>query len=123
MPEKIMIVEDEPDILKVTAFRINKAGYETVLAKDGREALDKAAEEKPDLILLDYRIPVLDGAEVFVELRKDPDLSGIPVLFLTASRGNEDLLVKMEQIGAEHCMIKPFDPEELMAKIKELLKG
>jgi two-component system OmpR family response regulator len=118
---KILIVEDEPDILKVTNFRIKKAGYETVMAEDGKEALDKAAEERPDLILLDYRIPVMDGAEVFVELRKDPELSKVPVLFLTASRGNEDLLARMEQIGAEHCMIKPFEPDQLIAKIKELL--
>ncbi len=121
MSKKVLIVEDEPDILKMTQFRMKKAGYETVVATDGQEALDKVKSESPDLILLDYKLPVMDGVEVYLKLKEDEALSKIPVVFLTASRGNLDLINKMNEIGAKHSIIKPYDPEELLAKVKQLV--
>ena len=121
MPKKILIVDDEPDVLKVTEFRVKKAGYQTVTAVDGQQAVDKAASEKPDLILLDYKLPILDGGEVYVMIKGDEALKHIPIVMLTASKGNEDLIAKMKEIGAEHSIIKPFESEELLAKIRELV--
>ena len=119
--KKILIVDDEPDILKAVVFRIKKAGYETVLATDGQEGLEKARAEKPDLILLDWRLPVMNGGEVYQHLQSDNDLKGIPVIILTASRESEDLAVRMREIGVEHVLTKPYEPEELLAEIEKLL--
>ncbi|MDP8299418.1 MAG: response regulator [Candidatus Tantalella remota] len=119
--EKILIVEDEPDILKMTEFRIKKGGYETVVALDGETALEKAQSERPDMIVLDYKLPGIDGVEVYKRLKGDDELKEIPVLFLSASRGNVDFLDKMEEIGAEYSMIKPYEPLELMALIKKIV--
>ncbi len=121
MSKKILIVDDEPDVLKMTEFRVKKAGYLTVTAMDGGEAVDKAASERPDLILLDYRLPVLDGGQVYVRIKGDEALRHIPVIMLTASRGNEDLVAVMSDIGVEHSILKPYDPEELLAKIRQLV--
>ena len=116
----VLIVDDEPDILKMTEFRVKKAGYNTVVAADGHEALRKASSKAPDLILLDYRLPGMDGVEVYKRLQSS-GLGDIPVIFLSASKGNEDLLEKMREIGAEHSLIKPYEPQELLGKIRELI--
>ena len=118
--KKVLIVDDEPDILKMTEFRVRKAGYDTAVAADGHEALRKASSETPDLILLDYRLPGMDGVEVFKRLQSS-GLGDIPVIFLSASKGNEELIEKMREIGAKHSMIKPYEPQELLGKIKELI--
>ena len=85
MPKKILLVDDEADVLKIVILRLSKAGYEVVIACDGKEALDKARKEMPDLILMDYIMPVLDGMETCRVLKKDKDLAHIPVLFMSAS--------------------------------------
>jgi CheY-like chemotaxis protein len=121
MSKKVLIVEDEPDILKMTEFRVRNAGYETVTATYGQEALDKVQSEKPDLILMDYKLPGMTGVEIYNKLQEDESCQKIDVIFLTASKGNIELVEKMEEIGVEHCLIKPYEPEELLNMIKELL--
>ena len=119
--KKILIVDDEPDIMKSVSFRVKKAGYGVVEATDGQEGLDMARSEKPDLILLDWRLPIKDGGEVYQELKADDDLKDIPVIILTASRETESLDVKLKNIGAKYVLIKPYEPAELLQKISELI--
>ncbi|MFH1878217.1 MAG: response regulator [Candidatus Omnitrophota bacterium] len=119
--KKILIVDDEPDILRSISFRVKKAGYEVICAEDGGEGLEKAREEKPDLIILDYRMPVLDGIEVYKKLRENGETSRIPVIFLTASRESAGIRDKLEEIGADSLMTKPYDANALLNKINELL--
>ena len=119
--KKILIVDDEPDIMKSVSFRVKKAGYGVMEATDGQEGLDMARTEKPDLILLDWRLPVKDGGEVYQELKADDDLKDIPVIILTASRETESLDVKLKNIGAKYVLIKPYEPAELLQKISELI--
>jgi len=117
----VLIVDDEPDILKVTEFRVRKAGYRTVTAVNGQLALEAARKERPDLILLDYKMPGMTGMEVYAELRDDSLLGGIPVIFLTASSQNDELMRRMQEVGAVNKIIKPYEPGDLLGKIKELI--
>jgi two-component system alkaline phosphatase synthesis response regulator PhoP len=119
--KKILIVDDEPDILKSVAFRVKKAGYGVLEATDGQKGIDMAKSEKPDLILLDWRLPIKDGGEVYEELKADEALKDIPIIILTASRETETLDVKLRSIGAKHVLIKPYEPTELIQKISELI--
>ncbi|MFQ5952117.1 MAG: response regulator [Candidatus Omnitrophota bacterium] len=119
--KKVLIVDDEPDILKAAVFRIKKAGYDVIEAVSGKEGLEKAQTEPPDLIMLDWKLPEMDGVEVYLILKKTDRLKDIPVVFFTASKENVDLREKMEEVGAEHVIIKPYEAEELLSKIKELI--
>jgi len=119
--KKVLIVDDEPDILKMAEFRVKKEGYDTVTAVDGGEALEKAFAELPDLVLLDLRLPVLNGIEVYTKLKADERTKNIPIVILTASREDTLLREEMETNGVEHLLIKPYEPEELRGKIKELI--
>ena len=120
MSKKILIVDDEPDLLKPSLFRLKKQGYETVSASDGEEALKIARDQKPDLILLDIKLPVLNGYEVCERLKADETMRAIPVIFLTAdaSVGVEEGAKKARAAG---YLLKPFDINQLLAKIKEFL--
>ncbi len=117
---KILIVDDELDILRVVVFRLKKAGYEVITAGDGKSGLDLAREEKPDLILLDWRLPVMDGVEVCRRIKEDDNLKKIPVIFLTASMAGE-IENKKKEFGAEGYIIKPFEPSELLERVKNQL--
>ena len=118
--KRILVVDDEPDLLKSLSYRMKKSGYEVIEAASGEEGLDKAAKHSPDLILLDWRLPGLSGTEVYRRLKANPDLSHIPVLFLTASRELADLESLKKEIGEASVMIKPYDYNDLLARIKEL---
>jgi len=121
MRKKVLIADDEEDILKLVAFRLDKAGYAVMTAANGREALDLAKKEKPDLILLDLRMPVMDGYELCRMLKSDERLKDIPVIFLTASSA---VVVeqKTKEYRAEGYLIKPFKPEELLEKVKRFIE-
>ncbi|MGB2600200.1 MAG: response regulator [Candidatus Omnitrophota bacterium] len=121
--KKVLIVDDEVDILKTVEYRVKKAGYEAVTAVNGKGALEKAKSESPDLIILDWKLPDIDGGEVYEELKADERLRNIPVIILTASSDNESLALRIREIGAEHVMImiKPYEPEDLLSKISELI--
>jgi DNA-binding response OmpR family regulator len=119
--KRILIVDDEPDILKSVSFRIKKAGYDVIEATDGKMGFDKARSEMPDLIVLDWRLPLMDGGEVYKALKADDKTKDIPVVILTASRETEGLQIKLDAMGIEHVLIKPYEPSELLAKIKGLV--
>ncbi len=118
MPARILVVDDELAVTDLLAYNLRKAGYEPLVAADGREALRLARHSQPDLILLDLMIPEIDGLEVCRELRKT---SAVPVIMITA-RGEEiDRVVGLE-LGADDYVCKPFSVRELLARIKAVLR-
>ena len=119
MLKKILIVDDEPDLLRVTCFRLEKAGYQVLTSTNGEEALRIIGEEYPDLVLLDLRLPLLTGLEVCACIKKDEKLKHIPVIIFTAS--TQDIQEKVDECGAAGFIFKPFNIEELLAKIKKLI--
>jgi len=119
--KRVLIVDDEPDILKAVTFRVQRAGYGVISAADGKDGLEKARAEKPDLIILDWQLPVMNGVEVYRELQADPELKDIPVILLTASRERDELEYMRDDVGFKHIVIKPYEPEELLAKISDLV--
>ncbi|MDD3374144.1 MAG: response regulator [Candidatus Omnitrophica bacterium] len=121
MSKKILAVDDEPDILKVVIFRLKKEGYDIKTAINGQMALDMIAEDRPDLILLDITLPVLNGFEVCRRIKADEHSKDIPVMFLTASTASEGFKERAAEAGAQDYMFKPFDYDELLAKIKKML--
>ncbi len=120
MAKKILIVDDEPDVLKVAMFRLKKAGYEILTALDGQTALSSIRNEKPDLILLDLRLPVLDGPEVCKQVKNNEELKQIPIILFTATT-DTTAAVEAEGLEADDYIIKPFEPEELFEKVKNII--
>jgi two-component system alkaline phosphatase synthesis response regulator PhoP len=118
MTQRILLVDDEPAVTDLLAYNLRKAGYEPLVAADGREALRLARESNPDLVLLDLMIPEVDGLDVCRELRKS---SSVPIIMITA-RGEEiDRVVGLE-LGADDYVCKPFSVRELLARIKAVLR-
>lgn len=120
MPKKILVVDDELDILQVVKFRLKKEGYEIIAAHNGQEALDLVKKEKPNLILLDLRLPVIDGYEVCRRLKSDEELKAIPIIFMTASSAGK-VAEKTKELKADDYIIKPFEPEVLLEKVKKFI--
>ena len=118
--KKILIVDDEPDILKAVTFRVKKLEYEVVTATNGQEALDLIQKEEPDLILLDIELPVMNGYEVCQRVKTNEKLKHIPIIFLTASSASK-IAEKVKEFNADDYLIKPFDSEELLKKIKNFI--
>lgn len=120
MAKKILVVDDEPDLLKVMTFRLKKLGFGIIEATDGQKAIDLIREHRPDLILLDLRLPIIDGWEVCRRIKADEQLEHIPIIFLTASASAVNLK-KAKELKAEDFIVKPFEPEELLEKVKKLI--
>jgi len=120
MAKKIVLAEDEPQIARLVEFKLKKEGYEVTWKPNGEEALEAIRKEKPDLILLDIMMPVMDGYEVLRRIREDENLKSIPVVMLTA-RAQEKDVVKGIDSGAEDYITKPFHPAELLARVKRIL--
>ena len=120
MAKKILIVDDEPDILKIVSFRLKKAGYEVTTAVNGKVALECVQKERPDLILLDLRLPIMDGYEVCKRLKSDEVLKSIPIILLTASMVST-VREKTKEFKADDYLVKPFDPDKLREKIKKFI--
>lgn len=118
--KRILIVDDEKDLVEMLTLRLEASNYEALRAYDGREALDKAKKEKPDLIILDLMIPKIDGYKVCRMLKFDEKYKHIPIIMFTARAQGEDRKLG-EEVGADAYITKPFEPQALLAKIKELL--
>ena len=118
---KILIVDDEPDLVETIRFALELEGYNVLVAVNGEEGLNTARQEKPDLILLDLMLPKLDGYKVCRLLKFDERYKHIPILMLTAKTQDKDRILGKET-GANEYLTKPFDMDELMAKIKSYLK-
>lgn len=120
MPDTILIVEDEQDVLDLVAYNLKKAGYHTVSARDGAAGLTKARDLLPALLVLDLMLPQMEGTEVCKRLKADPKTAHIPVLMLTAKAGEVDRILGLE-LGADDYVTKPFSPRELVLRVKKLL--
>ena len=121
MKSHILIVEDEPPLIEVVRYNLEKEGYQVSVAEDGKRALNKVRESIPDLIILDWMLPELSGIEVCRQLREDPDSKDIPVIMLTA-RGEEADRLKGLASGADDYVVKPFSPAELLARVRAVLR-
>ncbi len=120
MPKTILVAEDEVDILEVITFRLKRNAYNVITAINGKEALEILKKAKPDLIILDLVMPIIDGYEVCKILKADVNYKDIPVLLLTAS-ATSNMLEKIKLTQASDYLIKPFEPEDLLKKAKKLL--
>ncbi len=119
--QRILIVEDEPDVAGLVAFNLERAGYDPIVAHDGLGGLDLAFKERPDLIVLDLMLPGKDGYAVFKDLRRDNRTSTTPVIMLTARAQTEDRIQGLEA-GADDYLTKPFSPKELILRVQSVLR-
>ena len=119
---RILLVDDEPSIVKMVGKRLEVEGFEVIVAMDGQEGLQKAQTEQPHLIILDLMLPKLNGYEVCGILKRDSRYEKIPVLMLSARAQEKDEKEGMA-VGANAFMRKPFKSQELVEKIKSLLQG
>jgi DNA-binding response OmpR family regulator len=119
--KKILIVEDEPDILKLVTLYLEKEGYRTVSAASGMEGLRQVKQEKPDLVVLDLMLPEIDGLEVCRRLRSVPATAMLPIIMLTAKAEESDTIIGLE-LGADDYVTKPFSLKTFVARIKALFR-
>jgi DNA-binding response OmpR family regulator len=115
---RVLVVDDEPRIVQLVRDFLERAGFAVSTARDGREALMRARQDRPDLIVLDLGLPELDGLEVTRRLRRD---SGVPIIMLTARDDETDKVVGLE-LGADDYVTKPFSPRELTARVRAVLR-
>lgn len=118
----ILVVDDEESILELVTFNLKKEGFQVDTALDGQQALDKVASRQPDLVVLDWMLPGLDGLEVCRRLRSDPNTADLPIIMLTARGEEMDKILGLE-LGANDYVTKPFSPRELAARIKAHLRA
>lgn len=118
---KILIAEDERDIRELVTFTLKFAGFEVVAVMNGAEAVEAAVTEKPDLILMDGRMPVMNGYQACEQIKADPRTQNIPVVFLSA-KGQETEIQAGLTAGATEYMLKPFATDELIKRVRELVE-
>ena len=117
----ILLVDDEPDILEFLGYNLEKEGYRVLKAKNGQKALKLAREHKPQLVILDVMMPVMDGMEACLEIRKIPELAGTLIAFLTA-RGEDYSQIAGFEAGADDYITKPIKPKLFISRIQALLR-
>ncbi len=118
---RILVVDDDPQIVRLVRAYLDQNGFETLLAYDGQEALSLIRSQKPDLVVLDLMLPEMDGWEVTRIVRSDPALSATPIIMLTARVEDTDRIVGLE-MGADDYVSKPFNPRELVARVRAVLR-
>jgi DNA-binding response OmpR family regulator len=121
MKPRILVVDDEPETIELAEFNLRQAGYDVATAGDGAEALKKAKQLLPALIVLDVMLPEINGLEVCKLLRRDPTTAAIPIIMLTARAAEIDRVLGLE-LGADDYVTKPFSPRELVLRIKKTLQ-
>ena len=119
---KILVAEDEADIRELIAFSLDFAGFEVVTAADGEQAVQKAMQEKPDLIMLDVLMPRMTGYQVCAAIKETDELKGIPVVILSA-KGQESEIEEGLDAGAYEYILKPFVLDELVQKVQAIVGG
>ncbi|MDD5328008.1 MAG: response regulator [Phycisphaerae bacterium] len=117
---RVLIVDDEADIISTVQYRLEFCEFDVITAGNGKDCLEKAANEKPDLILLDINMPIMNGYEALERLKNNPELKNIPVIVLTAFSDARDIS-KAAEFGIFDYVTKPFDFPELMGKISNAL--
>jgi DNA-binding response OmpR family regulator len=118
---KVLVIDDEKDLIELIRYNFEKEGFRVIGAGDGESGLSMAASEKPDLIVIDLMLPGMDGLEVCRKLRSESVTSHIPIIMLTAKSSESDRVVGLE-LGADDYVTKPFSPRELGARVKALLR-
>jgi DNA-binding response OmpR family regulator len=119
--KRILVTEDEPDILNLISGALRRAGFSVLSAEDGLSAVQMAREQRPALIVIDATLPGISGVEACQTLKKDPGTSEVPIIMLADA---EQLIrIAPPELGADTCMAKPFSPRELVLRIKSLLGG
>jgi phosphate regulon transcriptional regulator PhoB len=121
MSKKILVVDDEPDIVELVSYNLKKEGFEVLCALDGEETLNKMKAVKFDLVILDLMLPGMQGAEICRIIRNNPETRSLPVIMLTAKGEEIDKIVGLE-IGADDYVTKPFSPKELAARVRAVLR-
>lgn len=119
--DRILVVDDEPDIIALVAYHLARSGYRVSTASTGTEALEAARQEQPALVVLDLMLPELSGFQVLERLRADRALGEIPVLMLTARRDEPDRVQGLS-LGADDYLVKPFSPQELVLRVRNILR-
>lgn len=119
--ESILIVDDEEDILELVRYNLQKEGYSVICSANGEDALSKARNKVPDLVVLDLMLPGLDGLEICKLLKADPKTSQIPIIMLTAKGEEADVITGLE-VGADDYIAKPFSPKVLVARVRTALR-
>jgi two-component system alkaline phosphatase synthesis response regulator PhoP len=119
--KKILVVDDEEDILELVRYNLSREGYKVLCASSGEEGLKIARAEKPDLIVLDLMLPGFDGLDVTRRLKGDDDTRKIPIVMLTAKEEESDIVTGLE-LGAEDYITKPFSPRVLVARVRAVLR-
>ncbi|MCA1849892.1 MAG: response regulator transcription factor [Acidobacteria bacterium] len=120
MPKRLLVVDDEPNLLRAVAAALRAEGYEVVTARNGREALVRVAESVPDLVISDIRMPGMDGYQLAGQLRASPRTALVPLVFLTAKDETADRVAGFRS-GVDAYITKPFEPDELLAVIHSIL--
>lgn len=120
--KKILVVDDEPYIVRVVQANLMVEGYEVVAAYDGLEALQRLQEEKPDLVLLDVMMPEMDGWAVLERIRSNPETENLPVIMLTALAQDTDI-ERGTLLGCDVYITKPFEPRDLVNAVRRMLEG
>ena len=121
MLKRILVVDDEPDLVDLVCFNLTEAGYQADSALSGREAMERLERSRPDLLILDLMLPDVEGTEICRRVRAEPRLRALPVLMLTARSEEVDRIVGFE-VGADDYLTKPFSFLELMARIEAVLR-
>lgn len=118
MVKKILVVDDEPQIVKVLQLYLDRAGFQVITAEDGQQALSVFDKQRPDFVILDLNLPGMDGLDVCRTIRKS---SNVPILMLTARVEEADRLVGLE-LGADDYVVKPFSPREVVARVRTIFR-
>ncbi len=118
--KRVLVADDEVHIREVISYKLQNAGLEVIMARDGHEALELAKSEHPALLIVDYQMPGLNGLEVCLQLREEPQTRGIPAIMLTA-RGLDVAQAELDQAGIRMVIAKPFSPREVLSCTEELL--
>ena len=122
MNEKILVVDDEPDLLELVRDTLEMAGYTVITASDGEEGLKSISEDSPDLVILDIKMPKIDGMEVLETVRKNPLLNELPIIMLTSLKG-ESMIKEAKEIGANDYIVKPFNQIDLLNRVKRVISS
>jgi CheY-like chemotaxis protein len=121
MSKLVLVADDERDIVEIVREVLEDAGFETMEAYDGQQALEAIAQKRPDALVLDIKMPVVDGIEVIKRLRADPSLSGLPVVVLTSTQVIHESREQFRELGVKSWLSKPFEPIDLVAAVKKAL--
>jgi CheY-like chemotaxis protein len=120
MKKRILVVDDEPDMLEIVSMMLRSGGYEVTTVEDAEKAMIILRKERPDLILLDLHLPGMQGEEFCKAVKSNATTRLIPVLLFTVS--SEDLFGRIKEMGANDYVLKPFGPEEILSKVKKYIK-